>query len=155
MKNVHVVNIKGKTYHNNWIDSQMKRGNIPEVAKYVNPKGAVKIAMKSRLGWMGTGITTTQNARENIANGESKTKIIGDAGVDVGVGAVSLSTGVYVSALIVASGGTALFAAGAGFIAANILTYVIDGIEKDGESASDKIKKGVQKGIKTIAKWFK
>ncbi|MBH0156275.1 hypothetical protein IHV10_07860 [Fictibacillus sp. 5RED26] len=64
----------------------MKCGNILEVAKYVNPKGAVKIAMKNRLGWLGTGITTTQNSRENIANGESKTKIIGDAGVDVGVG---------------------------------------------------------------------
>ncbi|MBH0156274.1 hypothetical protein IHV10_07855 [Fictibacillus sp. 5RED26] len=61
---------------------------------------------------------------------------------------MSLSIGVYVSALIVASGGTALFAAGAGFIAANILTYVIDGIEKDGDSASDKIKKEFKKVFK-------
>ncbi|WP_416728563.1 T7SS effector LXG polymorphic toxin [Fictibacillus sp. JL2B1089] len=157
VKNGKVENIKGKKYHKNWIDSQIKRGNTPEIAKHVKPGSIVKSTMKGGLSWLGVGITTTENAYQNIKNEESTSKIVGDAGVDVGLGAVSLGTGAVFVSAVVASGGTVLVAAAAGLIISSAITFAFEGIKtgKDKKSASDKIKDGVQKGVKTIAGWFK
>lgn len=44
------IGIPGENYHRNYINSQVKRSNNLEVAKYVHPSAAVKNAFKSRLG---------------------------------------------------------------------------------------------------------
>ncbi|MBH0156278.1 LXG domain-containing protein [Fictibacillus sp. 5RED26] len=157
VKNGNVVNIKGKRYHSKWIDSQLKRGNIPEIAKNVKPSSALKSSVRGGLAWVGVGITTTENAYENIQNNESTSKIVGDAGVDVGLGAVTLGLGSATAAFVVGTVGAPVLAGATVGLAVSIgVSYILEGIKtgKGQKNISDKIKDKVQKSVKTIANWF-
>ena len=82
-------------------------------------------------------------------------KIVGDAGVDVGIGAVSLAAGGMATALVVGSlGAPVLVGAVAGVIGAGVVSS-ISNLEIKGKSVSNHIKDGIQSGVKTIAGWFK
>lgn len=157
VKNGHHIGIPGGNYHKNYINSQVKRSNNLAVAKYVHPTAAVKNAFKSKLGVIGIGITAGENAYENIETNASTSKVIGDAAVDVGIGAVSLAGG----AVAVAAAGTIglpiVGAAAIGFGASVAVSYLIEGLKfgKNQKTLSKGLKDSVQHGVKTVAGWFK
>ncbi len=73
----------------------MKTGNGQklDVSKFVNGKAGAISAINSKIGWLGVGIATVDNVRKNMNNDESRRKIIGDAAVDVAIGAATLAAG--------------------------------------------------------------
>ncbi|KZZ84135.1 T7SS effector LXG polymorphic toxin [Bacillus sp. SJS] len=141
----------------NYVESQAKIGNLTNVAEQVRPATAIKQALKSKLGWFGIGVSTVENINKNVQANESNAKITGDAIVDVGVGAVTLAAGATSVALVTALGAPVLGAAAIGFGISVGASYLLDGVKfgKEETSISDGIKSGVEKGIKTIAGWFK
>ncbi|WP_409290423.1 T7SS effector LXG polymorphic toxin [Peribacillus sp. SCS-37] len=157
VKNGHRIGIKDGKYPKSYIESQVKRGNIPNVAKYVRASSAVKESFKGKLGYVGIAFTVGENMYGNIRANAPTSKIVGDAIVDVGVGAVSLTSGTALAALLIAGGGTLAAAAGIGAVASFGLGYVLEGIKygKSEKSISDSLKDGVESGVETIAGWLK
>ncbi|MGG3805947.1 ribonuclease YeeF family protein [Metabacillus fastidiosus] len=157
VQNGKYIGIKRENYPKSWIDSQLKLGNNPEIAKHVRPSAAVSSAFKSKMGAVGIGITATENAVKNIQSNASTSKVVGDAVVDVGLGAVSLAGGAVVVSTAVALGAPIVAAAAVGFAVSLGAAYVIEGIKvgKNEKNLSETLKDGVQKGIKTVAGWFK
>lgn len=144
-------------YDKSYIDSQEKLGNSMDISKHVSPSSAVKDAFKSKIGILGIGVTTTENAIDNYQSNEPSSKIIGDATVDVAVGAATLAGGAFVVALSV-SAGLPILAAGAIGLGISVGgSILIEGIKfgKEEHTVSSSIKEGVQKGIETLAGWFK
>lgn len=146
-----------KKFDATYIDSQVERGNLSNIAQHIRPSSAVKEAFKSKIGLAGIAIATGENVYKNINSNESPSKVFGDAAVDVGIGAGTLALGAVVGAGAVALGAPVLVAGGAGFVFSVVSTYVLDGIKigKEEKSASDALKGGVVRGIKTVAGWFK
>ncbi|WP_203289453.1 LXG domain-containing protein [Metabacillus sp. cB07] len=144
-------------YHKNYIESQSKLGNELDISKHLKVSSAVKDAFKSKVGLVGVAIGTGENVMENINNNETKSKIVGDAAVDTAFGVATLAGGAAVSAIALGTFGAPILGAAAIGIGATIFaTYLLDGVKfgKDEETVSDKVKDGVEKGIKTIAGWF-
>ncbi|WP_175639440.1 ribonuclease YeeF family protein [Metabacillus schmidteae] len=157
VKNGKYIGIKGKVYHNNYIDSQAKLGNSLEIANRVRPSAAVTSAFKSKLGIAGIAVTAGENVYKNIESNASTSKVVGDAIVDVGLGAVSLAGGAAVVAAVAAGGAIPLLGVAAiGFFASTATAYILEGVKfgKGEKTVSDTIKDGVQSGIKTVAGWF-
>lgn len=143
-----------KIFEKTYIDSQHKRGNSHKFSENIKGRSGAATALKSKAGWLGIALTTGSNMHDNISSGKSMTKIAGDAGVDVGVGAVSLAVGGAVMSVAVGTFGAPVLGAAALSVGASIgLTTIFDGIKigKNKKTVSDHIKNGVQ----TIAKWFK
>jgi hypothetical protein len=76
--------------------------------------------------------------RKYVNRGASKSIIVGDAGVDVGLGAVSLTGAAIGLGLSIG------------------VSYVLEGFKfgKEKETISEKVKKSVQKGIKAFSSLF-
>ncbi|GGB58079.1 hypothetical protein GCM10011409_39480 [Lentibacillus populi] len=154
---------KTKTFDKSYIDAEIKRGNTPKIAQYVKTSTGAIQALKSKAGWFGVGVTTAENIHNNIEDGESTLTIIGDAGVDVGLGATSLAIGGAVSAAVVGTlGAPIILGAVAGLGISVGASYLLDGVKINGKTISEGIKDGVKKvgdgikkGIKSIAGWFK
>lgn len=150
---------KGKKFDNSYISSQIKEGNGSKlkIAKHVKPSVAVTSAFKSKLGIAGIGISTGENVYKNIKSNASASKTVGDAAVDIGLGAVTIAGGAVAVTAVSAIGAPLLVVAGAGFVAATGAAYILDGIKvgKNEKTLSTGIKDGVQKGVKTVAGWFK
>ncbi|MDQ0221249.1 hypothetical protein ELQ35_20870 [Peribacillus cavernae] len=157
VKNGEYIYIEGKKFHKNHINSQVKLGNDLQVAKYVHPAAAVKDAFKSKIGLLGIGITAGENVYQNIESNASASRVIGDAAVDVGLGAVSLAGGAIAVATAGAVGAPIIAAASVGFGISVIASYLLEGVKfgKKEKSLSEELKDGVQKGVKTVAGWFK
>ncbi|MDQ0221244.1 hypothetical protein ELQ35_20890 [Peribacillus cavernae] len=157
VKNGKYMDIKGKDFHRSYINSQVKAGNNLEIAKHVHPAAAVKDAFKSKLGFLGIGITAGENAYKNIESNASTSRVIGDTAVDVGLGAVSLASGALLVSAAASFGAPLIGAAVIGFGFSIAASYVIDGIKfgKNEKNLSQGLKDDVQKGIKTVAGWFK
>lgn len=147
-----------KIYEQNFLFNHLiKKGHKPPIATYVHPgTGAVK-ALGSKAGWLGIAVQTVSNAVSNYNSNAETEKIVGDAIVDVGLGAVSLATGGAVAALVVGAGAPVIVGAAVAFGASMAVSYFLDGIKIGGEtkkSISDYLKDGVGKGLKTIAGWL-
>lgn len=157
VKNGRYIGIKGNTYHNAYINSQLKLGNTPEIATHVKPSAAIKSAFTSKIGIAGIAITAGENAYNNIQSNESTSKVVGDAVVDVGIGAVSLAAGAAIVSAVTLAGAPILAAAAAGFLLSTAIAYGTEGVKigKDEKTLSDSLKDGVEKGINTVAGWFK
>jgi toxin YxiD len=140
-----------KIYEKSYIEKAVKTGNHPKVAKYVHPGSGAISALKSKAGWLGVALSTGVNIKKNVDHGEDATKIIGDAAVDVGIGAVSLAAGGIVAGIVGAAGAPVLVGAALAVGASIGLSLLFDGIKIKNMSISDHIKSGVQ----TIARWFK
>ena len=153
------LDMSGEKYPNSYIDSQIKLGNGHKlkIAEYVRPSAAVKSAFMSKLGIAGIALSAGENVVNNVQSNASTAKIVGDAVVDVGIGAATLAAGAVVVSAVVAGGVPLLGAAVIGFGFSMASTYVLDGIKigKDEKNLSDSLKDGVQKGIKTVAGWLK
>ncbi len=149
--------IKGNNFHTNYIESQLKLGNTPRIANHVKVSAAIKTSFKSKLGVAGIAITAGENAFNNIQSNESTSKVVGDAAVDVGLGAVSLATGAAVVSGVTIIGGPLLLAAGAGVVISTLVTYGLEGVKvgKEEKTLSETLKDTVEKGIDTVAGWFK
>ena len=149
----------GKDYKNSYIDSQVKLGNGHKlkIAEHVRPSAAVKSGFMSKLGIAGIALSAGENVVNNVQSNASAAKIVGDAVVDVGIGAATLAAGAVVVSAVVAGGVPLLGAAVIGFGFSMASTYVLDGIKlgKDEKNLSDSLKDGVQKGVKTVAGWLK
>lgn len=145
-----------KIFDKKYIDSQIKLGNLTNIAEHIKPAVAIKESIKNKIGVAGIVVTTAENIYINIQNHEPVTKIVGDAVVDTGVGVVTLAGGAAVSALSVSFGASILLAAGIGTGGTVGISYALDGLKfgKDEESISDKLKVEVEKGIDTAIGWF-
>ncbi|MTW86055.1 hypothetical protein F3157_10350 [Virgibacillus dakarensis] len=154
-----------KIYDKKYVDQQVKRGKsgdkIP-IADKVNARAGAVNGLKTKAGWIGVAIDSGLNVKNNIEDGESVQRIVGDAGVDVGIGAVSLAAAGTASAIAVGTfGAPVLVGVAAGFVASTAISAVA-GIEIGGKSVKDHVKDGVQgvtngikSGFKTVAGWFK
>ncbi|MBN8211170.1 hypothetical protein JI666_20840, partial [Bacillus sp. NTK071] len=141
-----------KTFTQKYIKSQVNRGNSLNlnVSKFLNGKAGAISAVKSKIGWLGVGITTIDNARKNIQNDESSSKIVGDAVIDVAIGAATLAVGGAFAALAVSAGAPVLFGTAVTVAASLTVSYVLDGIKINNKSIGDHVKNGVQ----SVASWF-
>ncbi|MCY7752977.1 LXG domain-containing protein [Bacillus haynesii] len=158
VKNGEAIGLKGKSYDESWIKSQVKAGNNPEIAKLTRPSSALKSAMKSKLGWAGVAITTGEDLINNLNDpNASVEKTVGDATVDVGMGAATLGVGAVASALVIAGGAPIIAAAGVSLIATIGISELLGGVKwgKDKKSITDMAKDSVESGLKTVAGWFK
>ncbi len=131
-----------KIYDRNHVFQQVRRGKhgdkIP-IADKVHPKAGAISGLKSKAGWAGIAIDTGLNIKENIENEESTSRIIGDAGVDVGIGAVSLGVaGVSTAVVIGILGAPFIIGAVAGIAASSILSVTLNWEGKTGKSISKK-----------------
>ncbi|KOO43019.1 LXG domain-containing protein [Priestia koreensis] len=156
------LEIKGKKYDKTYIDSQRKRGTLKnlKVAQYVDALEGAKASLKTGPAWLTVGVTTGLDMKENIQNGESAERIVGDAVVDIGMGAAGMAIAGAATALAVGTvGAPLLVGAGVGFVAATAFTYFTEGLKakvgKEKKSLSDLAKDGVCKGLKTISSWWK
>ncbi|MFN2746614.1 ribonuclease YeeF family protein [Bacillus sp. z60-18] len=157
VKNGEAIGLKGKSYDESWIKSQVKAGNNPEIAKLTRPSSAFKSAMKSKLGWAGVAITTGEDLIHNINDDAPIEKTVGDATVDVGIGAATLGVGAVASALLIAGGAPVIAAAGVSLMATIGISELLGGVKwgKDKKSITDMAKDSVESGLKTVAGWFK
>ena len=147
-----------KIYDRNHVFQQVRRGKhgdkIP-IADKVHPKAGAVSGLKTKAGWAGIAIDTGLNIKENIENEESTSRIIGDAGVDVGIGAVSLvAAGFTTAAFIGTLGVPVIIGPVAGVVASSIISISLNWEWKSG-SISKKIKDGVHSTFNTVAGWFK
>jgi len=153
------LDMPGKDYKNSYIDSQVKLGNGHKlkIAEHVRPSVAVKGAFMSKLGIAGIVLSTGENIVNNVQSNASTEKIVGDAVVDAGLGAVSLAAGAVAISIVGMFGVPLVGVAAVGLGATFFTTYLTDGIKigKDEKNLSDGLKDGVQKGIKTVAGWMK
>ncbi|UTR14966.1 LXG domain-containing protein [Salipaludibacillus sp. LMS25] len=158
---------KGRTtklYSKSFIDS-MKIKNAPKVGKFVSAKVSTAKALGSKAGWLGTAVTAGLNMNDNIENGASTSKIIGDVAVDVGIGALSIAGGAVLSAAAVGSvtfGAPVVVGAAISIGVSLAITTAFDAVKINGKSLADHTKDGVQKvgtgiknGAKAVAGWFK
>src|SRR5699024_7815221 len=153
-----------KLYYKRHMDIEIKRGNgkkIP-IADKVNWKEGAKGGLKTKAGWLGVALDAGLNVKDNIQDGESTQRIIGDAGVDVGIGAVSLAAAGAASAAVVGTAGLPLLAGAAVGIGTSYAISAVAGIEVGGKSLTNHAKDFVQdttnavkSGMKTVAGWFK
>ncbi|WP_019241935.1 MULTISPECIES: hypothetical protein [Bacillus] len=157
VKNGHVLGLKGEKYYDNYIKSQLNIGNNPNIATYVKPSAAVTSAFKTKTGILGISITAGENAYKNYQSNASTSKILGDAAVDVGLGAVSLAGGAVTVAFVTSLGAPLIGAAVAGFLISTAAVYIIEGFKagKNEKNLSETLKDGIQKGVNTVAGWFK
>ncbi|WP_160919898.1 LXG domain-containing protein [Pseudalkalibacillus hwajinpoensis] len=141
-----------KIHSKKYIESQVNRGNSLNLnaSKFLNGKAGAISAVKSKIGWLGVGITTFDNVRKNIQNDGSTSKIIGDAAVDVAIGAATLAAGGAFAALAVSAGAPVLIGTGVTIVASLTVSYVFDGLKINNKSIGDHVKKGVQ----SVAGWF-
>ena len=95
------------------------------------------------------------NAKDNIKDGESVQRIVGDAGVDVGIGAVSLVASGAAAAFMVGTLGAPVLAGAAAGIGASYAISALAEVKIGGKSVTDHVKDGVKSGLKTVAGWFK
>src|SRR5699024_7990168 len=156
-----------KIYDKSYIKSQTKRwkfGSHLKIAKHLDLKAGAASGVKTKAGWLGVAIDAGLNVKENIQDGESKQRIIGDAGVDVGIGAISLVAAGAVSAAVVGTFGAPVLAGAAvGFAATSAVSAAINWkFGASDKSITDRTKDGVQSavngvksGVKTVAGWFK
>ncbi|MBM7703282.1 LXG domain-containing protein [Metabacillus iocasae] len=151
------LGIKSAKYHENYIKSQVKLGNNLKVAEYVSPVGAVKSTLKGKIGWLGIGVTTVENINSNVQSNASTSKIVGDAAVDVGLGAVSLAGGAFVVGLAGAFSAPIVAAAAVGFLASVSATYAFEGIRfgKSETTVSDTLKENVEKSFDSLKELLK
>lgn len=160
---------KDKLYSAKDIRELAKNGTPPKVAKYLHPgTGAVK-ALGSKAGWLGVAAETVKNLRSNLNPEDGKIKaekVVGDAVVDVGLGAVSIAAGGALSAAAVTAGAPVIVGAAVAVGVSLAASYIFGGIEigkgnnKDTlgnhlKKGAEKVGKGVKKGLKTVAGWFK
>ncbi len=154
-----------KIYDKEYVKQQVNRGKsgdkIP-IADKVNAKAGAISGLKTKAGWLGVAIDVGLNAKDNIEDGESVQRIVGDAGVDVGIGAVSLATAGAAAAFAVGTMGAPVLAGAAIGVGVSYGISFVAGIEIGGKSVTDHVKDGVQgvangikSGVKTIAGWFK
>lgn len=153
-----------KIYDKKFVDQQVKRGssNKVPIADRVNVRAGATNGLKTKAGWLGVAIDTGVNIKGNIEDGESVERIVGDAGVDVGVGAVSLAAAGAAAAFTVGTlGAPVLAGAAAGFVISSGVSAVAN-IEVKGKSIKNHVKDGVQgvansvkSGVETVAGWFK
>ncbi|MBP1971413.1 uncharacterized protein YukE [Virgibacillus natechei] len=154
-----------KIYDKKYVNQQVKRGKsgdkIP-IADKVNAKAGAVSGLKTKAGWLGVAIDTGLNVKDNIEDGESAQRIVGDAGVDVGIGAVSLAGAGAAAAFAVGTIGAPVLAGAAVGIGASYVISGLAGIEIGGKSVTDHVKDGVQgvangvkSGVETVAGWFK
>ncbi len=146
-----------KIYSKNYITSQVKIGNGQKlgISKFLNSKAGAVSALKSKLGIAGVGIAAIDNVRKNINNNENTGKIIGDAAVDVAIGAATLALGGAVSAAAVSIGAPVLLGAGIALGVSMGAAYLLDGFKINNKTIGTHIKNGVQSGVKSVAGWFK
>lgn len=153
------IGIKAKNYPDTWINSQMKAGHTPEIARQTRVSSAVKDSMRSKIGWAGVAITTGEDLIHNINDPDTSVeKTVGDVAVDVGIGAATLGVGAAASAVVIGTVGLPVLAGGvAAFAASMIVSELLGGVKwgKDKKSITDMAKDGVESGLKTIAGWFK
>ena len=140
-------NRKTKLYDRNHMK---QKGVKTPIQQHVKPGSGAINGLKTKAGWFGIALETGLNVKDNIRDGESTSKIIGDAGVDVGIGAVSLLAAGAASAIAVGTFGAPLIG---GAIVAAGLSYGIMGIMSI--KAGDKTLTGhVKSGVQSIAGWF-
>ena len=150
-----------KIYDKKHVDQQVKRGKsgdkIP-IADKVNTKAGAVSGLKTKAGWLGVAIDVGLNAKDNIGDGESVQRIVGEAGVDVGIGAVSLAASGAAAAFMVGTLGALVLAGAAVGIGASYAISAVAGMEIGGKSVADHVKDGVQgvangvkSGLKTVA----
>jgi len=116
-----------KIYDREYVRDQIKRKNDDNVriADRENVRAGAISELKSRAGWVGVAIDTGLNVKDNIMDGESTSRIIGDAGVDARIGAVSLAAGGIAASAVVGTLGApvivgAAIAIGAGYLVAKV-----------------------------------
>lgn len=153
-------------YSKEQLKSLIKNGNGPKVTSYLHPgKGAIK-ALGSKAGWLGAAAGTIKNLYGNLNPKDGKIKeekVVGDAIVDIGLGAVSIAAGGAVAAFAGTLGAPVLLGAGIAVGASVLATYVFDGIKFGKGDKKDtltghlknSVGKGIKKGFKTVAGWFK
>lgn len=146
-----------KIYDRNYVNDQVRRknGNNIRIADKVNVRAGAVGELKSKAGWFGVALDTGLNMKDNIQEGESASRIVGDAGVDVGIGAVSLAAAGVASAAVVGTLGAPVIAGAAVGFAASYAVSAISNLKIGDKKISDHVKDGVQSGIKTVAGWFK
>ncbi|WP_079707593.1 T7SS effector LXG polymorphic toxin [Paraliobacillus ryukyuensis] len=156
------ANRNTKIYDKKYVDQQVKKGNKVPIANRVNVRAGAVSGLKTKAGWLGVAIDTGLNVKDNIEDGESAQRIVGDAGVDVGIGAVSLAAAGAVSAIAVGTVGLPVLAGVALGIGASYVISGLAGMEIGGKSVTDHVKDGVQgiangvkSGVETVAGWFK
>lgn len=133
---------KSKIYWEDDLKAKARQGNPPKVSSYVRPGASAVSALKSKAGWIGIGISTVENVVENVNNGEDATRIIGDAAVDVGIGAGTLVLG--------------------GVVAVSVgISVLLESVKINGKSITDHVKDAVnsiansaKNAVSTVAGWF-
>ncbi|MDU0416391.1 T7SS effector LXG polymorphic toxin, partial [Bacillus paralicheniformis] len=159
VQNGQAIGIKGKNYPETWTKSQLKVGNNPKIAEYTRASSAVKGAMKSKLGWAGVAITTGEDLVNNVNDPNVSTeKIVGDAAVDVGLGAATIGVGAVASAFVIGTVGAPVIVGAAAALVVTIgVSELLGGVKwgKDKKSITDMAKDSVESGLKTVAGWFK
>lgn len=156
-------------YSKEQLKSLIKNGNGPKVTSYLHPgKGAIK-ALGSKAGWLGAAAGTIKNLYGNLNPKDGKIKgekVVGDAIADIGLGAVSIAAGGAISALAVTAGAPVIVGAAVAFGVSMLASTVLDGIKVGKGNKKDTISnhlkngvqsvgKGIKKGFKTVAGWFK
>ncbi|MBN8211041.1 hypothetical protein JI666_20070, partial [Bacillus sp. NTK071] len=144
---------KYKIYNSNYIKSQVKIGNAQKlrVSKFINVKSGTVSALKSKLGWIGIGIGTVDNIKKNVEDNESTSKIIGDAAVDVAIGAATLAVGGAAAAVAVGLGAPVLVGTAAAIIVSVGASLFLDGIKIEDKTIGNHLKSGID----SAAGWFK
>src|SRR5699024_8130485 len=93
-----------KIYYKDNIDKHAgkgKSGGKVPITDKVKPISGATSALRSKAGWAGVAIDAGFNLKDNIQDGESTQKVVGDAAVDVGSGAVVMvGAGALTSALV-------------------------------------------------------
>src|SRR5699024_6464355 len=155
-----------KIYYKDNIDKHAgkgKSGGKVPITDKVKPISGATSALRSKAGWAGVAIDAGFNLKDNIQDGESTQKVVGDAAVDVGSGAVVMVGAGALTSALVGAGVPLLAGAAIGYGVTEAVDFALD-IEwgDTGKNSKDFIKDGVQAGTnamksagKTVAGWFK
>ncbi|WP_275119909.1 hypothetical protein [Alkalihalobacterium chitinilyticum] len=85
-------------------------------------------------------------------SGASLSKTVGDAAVDVGIGAATIASGALASALVVTAGAPVLVGVSVGVSVA--ASYLLDGIKIGKGEDKQTISRHFKGGVQTVAGWF-
>jgi len=155
-----------KIYYKHNIDhhayKKKSKGRVPITDKVKPGPGAIS-ALKSKAGWAGIAIDAGFNIKDNILEGESTQRIVGDATVDVVAGVGTMAVAGALSALAIGSFGALILAGAAvGFGASYIVGKALGFNWRTSQSLKAHGKDLVQAGTnavkgfgKTVAGWFK
>jgi len=152
---------KSKIYWEDDLKAKARQGNPPKVSSYVRPGASAVSALKSKAGWIGIGISTVENVVENVNNGEDATRIIGDAAVDVGIGAGTLVLGGVVAGVAGTLGAPVIVGAGVAAAVSVGISVLLESVKINGKSITDHVKDAVnsiansaKNAVSTVAGWF-